>query len=308
MAPKRRTEARYACRLCPNGPTFDRLRKGAESSWSKSLEYHVENTHPEHIDDWASLKGEKTTEPRPWAREEQEGQEQSFESANELSEAQVRVTDEEDRGADDAAAPLPAKDADNGVETATRPMIDRQPLQIFAATAPSVSTMEPIVLRCGEVDQLALDGKLGRRIQELAQKVFPYEDEDPVPIASQHIVRYLLAKVKKLQAFYGEVLYEMPFEEIKQIREEMEQVRAEAEGEEDAEEENQGETLQEAATNLEAQQKIEPEQGDRAKKRARGTPVETEEEEEVSKAPKRRRLVLKIGSSQRAGVDDEHDP
>lgn len=92
-------------------------------------------------------------------------------------------------------------------------------------------------------------------------------------------------------------MYEMPFEEI-------EQIRAEAEGEED---EVQGESLQEAATNLEAQQKIEPEQGDRSKKRARETLADTEEKAEVSKASKRSRLVLKIGSSQRAGVVDEHD-
>lgn len=247
----------------------------------------MEKTHPEHIDDWASLKDEKMTESRPWARKEQEDQEQRFESANESSEDQLGEAHEEDRGADDAAAPLPAKDTDNSIEPVARPMIYRRPRRVFAATAPLVTTIGPIVLEDDNEDQLALDGKLGRRIQELARKVFPYEDENPVPIASQHIVRYLWAKVKKLQGFYEKVMYEMSIEKI-------EQIRAEAEGEED---EVQGERLQEAATNLEAQERIEPEQGDRSKKRARETLADTEEKSEVSKALKRRRLVLKIGSS-----------
>lgn len=112
------------------------------------------------------------------------------------------------------------------------------------------------------------------------QKVFPFEDEDPVPIASQYIVRYLLAKVEHLQASHWEVLHETPLSDISQIR-------AEAE----AEDEDLEGDFEEGITISEAQEKAEPEQGERAMKRSREMAVNTENEAEVSKVPKKPKLV-----------------
>jgi len=192
------------------------------------------------------------TVPRSWVRNEQEEQGQGLESADQPVEEEAGA-DEELGAIETAAPPLVANDAGHGVE----PIIYRRPHQLFVATAPTITDIQPIALEADETDQLAMTGKLGQNMQELVQKVFPFEDEDPVPIASQHVVRYLLAKVEHLQASHWEVLYETPLPEIAQIR-------AKAE----AEDEDLEEVLEEASTVTEAQEKAQPEQGERAGKRS----------------------------------------
>ncbi|KAK5941499.1 hypothetical protein PMZ80_006778 [Knufia obscura] len=72
MPHKPKYQTRYGCRLCPGRKTFDRLAKRAESAWKSSLEYHVEQQHPEHSSDWEDLKGETTKRIRAWYRKELE--------------------------------------------------------------------------------------------------------------------------------------------------------------------------------------------------------------------------------------------
>lgn len=159
MASRKRTQVSYACRLCPGGKIFDRLKKGAQASWKRSLEHHVETAHPERIDDWQSLKGEKTTVPRSWVRKEQEEQDQGLEPAGELVEE--AEADGDLAGLGTATEPLVANDTGHGVE----PIIYRRPHQLFVATAPTITDIEPLALEADETDQLAMTGKLGQNMQ-----------------------------------------------------------------------------------------------------------------------------------------------
>lgn len=206
MIMPKRADTRYRCTLCPDGKTFDRLKKGAITSWRSALEYHVEIVHPEHSHDWMSLKGEKVAATRAWARREDETQDQRLGSVNQPNEV-FEDAEDEDLEVDGTVITQPAKPQSRGRRPA-RPAPKRLGAVLPTGQPANPPTMPQYVnFEADEQDEEILEGLWGPALQEMAIKVFPEENIDNsenegqprVKIPSSRIVLYLLAKVRRLQ-------------------------------------------------------------------------------------------------------------